>query len=456
MDLSLKSLQVPLPEDIEKLKGHGDFALAQRIIDQRLTQGLPTMLKERLLLEKEILSRIPQEYPYGEKEALALLEEVFSDVTPEDLTRLREEDAADWYYIDGELRFKSDFIANITKTRPAWAARVKNPKDLEDREGNFSLLDATIDAMQQKGKLAYHIHAAMSLRVKPEYYERKKLRVHLPLPIEYAQVKNLKILKISPEPTLISPPQHGSRTVFFEGVYEEDQEFTVEFSFENHVAYTSVDPEALSQLQPRFYTEEQEPHIVFTPYIRSLCEEIIGEETNPLLKARRIYDFVTTKVIYSFVRPYLTMTQIPHYCLTSMKGDCGVLALSFITLCRCAGIPARWQSGLYANPLSIGNHDWAQYYVEPYGWLFADCSFGGAAYRAGNEKRWNFYACHLEPFRIPFASEFQHPLMPEKRFLRHDPYDNQNGEAEYEDHGLISEHLITRSTLLAIRELEVL
>lgn len=453
MDLSLKSLQVPLPEDIEKLKGHGDFSLAIKTIDLRLEEDLPKILIDRLILEKEILNRIQGEYPYGEKEALALLKDVFYDVTEEDLKDLRKEDAADWYYVDGELHFKSDFISNVTKTRPQWAARVKNKEDLKDKEGNFSLLDSTIEKILEKGKLGYTIHAALSMKIKPEFHEMKKLRVHLPLPIEYAQVKNLKILKITPEPRFIGQPLHGQRTVFFEGIYEKDQEFYVEFSFENHVEYNNPEPENVTKIQPKFHTQEQEPHIVFTPYIRALTEEIVGDEKNPLLKVRRIYDFVTTKVVYSFMRPYLTMANIPHYCATSMKGDCGVLALTFITLCRCAGIPARWQSGLYANPLSTGNHDWAQYYIEPYGWLFADCSFGGSAYRAGNEKRWNFYAYNLEPFRMPFSSEFQHPFYPEKMFLRNDPYDNQNGEAEYEDHGLISEHIETKSILISIKEI---
>ena len=147
MDLSLKSLQVPLPEDIQKLKGHGDFSLAIKTIDSRLEEDLPKILIDRLILEKEILNRIQGEYPYEEKKALALLKNVFHDVTEEDLKNLREEDAADWYYVDGELHFKSDFISNITKTRPQWAARVRNQEDLKDKEGNFSLLDGTIERM---------------------------------------------------------------------------------------------------------------------------------------------------------------------------------------------------------------------------------------------------------------------------------------------------------------------
>ena len=65
-------------------------------------------------------------------------------------------------------------------------------------------------------------------------------------------------------------------------------------------------------------------------------------------------------------------------------GRCGIQALLFVTLCRAVDIPARWQSGLYTTPVNVGCHDWAQFYVEPYGWLFADCSFGGSAWRAGS------------------------------------------------------------------------
>ena len=131
---------------------------------------------------------------------------------------------------------------------------------------------------------------------------------------------------------------------------------------------------------------------------------------------------------YSVVRQYGTFSQIPEYVGTSLKGDCGFQALLFITLCRCAGLPARWQSGLYATPYETGCHDWAQYYVAPFGWLFADCSFGGAAYREGDEERRVFYGANLDPYRVPQASEFQHGFCLPEDALREDPYDNQVGE----------------------------
>jgi len=78
--------------------------------------------------------------------------------------------------------------------------------------------------------------------------------------------------------------------------------------------------------------------------------------------------------MYSFVRKYSTIINIPEYAALNFKGDCGIQALLFITLCRCVKIPAKWQSGLAVTPYHVGCHDWAQFYVEPYGWLFADPS----------------------------------------------------------------------------------
>ena len=448
----LQYLSVALPEDIAKLKGCGYFEQARRVIDMRLKKDLPLSLRKRLELEKDVLAKIPPSYPFSYDDAARELTAAFTDFRPEELQRLWEEDAADWIFKEGKPFFKDDIVANLVKTRPELAARVKNPDLLKDKEGNFSLLDGVIAKMREKGELAYRIRIRSALRVKPEFEKiGETIRVHLPLPVEYAQVKDFTLLSTGPAPKHIGAPDYPQRTIYFEEKYERDMEFFVEYEYVNHMRYVDPKPEEALSAQPTFYTEELEPHIVFSPYMMDLTAEVIGDEENPLLRARKIYDFVTSKVMYSFVRPYFAITDIPGYCVTGFKGDCGIQALTFITMCRCAGIPARWQSGLYANPLSIGNHDWAQYYIAPYGWLFADCSFGGAAWRAGATERWNFYASNLEPFRMPACSDFQHEFYPPKAYLRDDPYDNQTGEAEYASGGL---YLPQYETTLKVVEIE--
>ena len=60
--------------------------------------------------------------------------------------------------------------------------------------------------------------------------------------------------------------------------------------------------------------------------------------------ARAFYDYCTVNVVYSYTRSYFTIEQIPEYVALGRRGDCGTMAILFITLCRSAGIPARWQS----------------------------------------------------------------------------------------------------------------
>ena len=183
-----------------------------------------------------------------------------------------------------------------------------------------------------------------------------------------------------------------------------------------------------------------------------LASEIIGKETNPLIKARKIYEYITTHIMYSFVRSYITIDAISEYVASGLKGDCGIQALLFITLCRYAGIPARWQAGLYATPLRVGNHDWAQFYIAPYGWLFADCSFGGSAYRHKDMNRWNYYFGNIDPYRIPLASDFQHEFALSAGNLRNDPYDNQTGEAAVNGKNLFGDEFDAKAEAVAIQK----
>ena len=80
-----------------------------------------------------------------------------------------------------------------------------------------------------------------------------------------------------------------------------------------------------------------------------------------------MYNYITCNLKYSFVRDYASIDSIAEQMALTRKGDCGMQAILFITLCRIAGVPARWQSGLAAEPGAIGEHDWAQCYLPSAG-----------------------------------------------------------------------------------------
>lgn len=453
----LEALFTQLPEDIGRLIAYGDYERAERVIRMRLEKDIPELLRQRLFLELEILKRIPADHPYTWEEAVREGKKAFRDFSEEELSRLLDEGALEWIYLEGKIRVKDDFVANLIKTREELAPRVLCREALEAKWANFRLLDEVIGKMKEAGtvRCRFRIRSTLALHADKER-PGTQIQVQLPVPIEDAQVKAFKLAAVSPDCGRLAPERAAQRTVCFETEHRAGQKYTVEYFFETEMAYWDW-RKALEQEERgcqadggaeaghpagenRFdaYLSEQLPHIRFTPYLKALVQEVAGEEQSPLKKAKRIYDYITTHVMYSFVRSYFTIPQQVEFTALNRKGDCGLQALLFITMCRIAGIPARWQSGLYATPLSIGCHDWAQFYLEPYGWLYADCSFGGAAYRAGELERWEFFFGNLDPYRLPAASCYQADFAWKKQYLRDDPYDNQMGEAEYEDGGLLN------------------
>lgn len=455
----LSFMKIPLPEDVLKLKNYGDYAGAQKMIHYFLEhKEIPKALRKRLEIEQEIIGVMgADEYPYAYAEALEMMTSHLRDFKEEELQYLKEIGAADWIYIDGEVHFQRLFYDNLTQTRPDLAARVIVQNEELEKENAMKqkLLNGNVHYMKEHGGRTVHTRIRATIKAKKEFEEvGRKVSVHLPIPKVYEQVSNVQIHAANPEITFIAPEDAAQRTVYFETELQPNQEFMVEYSFDYHINYVELDPKRVAGEQPDFCLEEQSPHIMFTPYLRELRDELAGDEMNPVILARRFYDFVTTKVMYSFVREYFTIECIPEYCAVNLKGDCGVQALLFITLCRMSGIPARWQSGLYATDYYTGCHDWAQFYVAPYGWVFADLSFGGSAWRAGEIERWNYYFGNLDVFRMPANSEIQKAFVPEKKWLRIDPIDNQRGEFEYEDHGLRFSQVEVSQKLISMEDIE--
>ncbi|WP_326906610.1 transglutaminase-like domain-containing protein [Sedimentibacter sp. MB31-C6] len=447
----LKYLKVNLPEDILKLKCAGYFEETIKFINLRLNKQIPFAMRKRLELEKKIIRTIKGEYPYTFSQALKKMKDNIKDFTEEELITLQEDSQADWILIDGKVRFNDSFFGSLIKTRADLEARLLNKSGDSDDRGEF--LNDNINDIKENKKASYLIHLKSTVKVKDESARIGEIiKVHLPIPIE-CQQSNIKVIRTVPEATFIAPVDYPSRTAYFEVKLQKDQEFSVEYSYETHLKYNDIDFKQVSNEQPNFHTGEFEPHIVFTPYIKELAKEIIGNETNPLLMARKIYDYITQNVNYSYMRAYSTIINIPEYAALNLKGDCGVQALLFITLCRYVGIPAKWQSGLAVTPFHIGPHDWAQFYVAPFGWLFADPSFGGGALRSKNKEKWNFYFSNLDPFRMVANSEFQHNFNPPKKYWRHDPYDNQVGEMEYEDREIRREEFKSQYELIELKKL---
>lgn len=447
--MNFQSLSAPLPQDIESYVASGQWAIARDMIETRLTLDLPEMLRERLIMTRWFLDNLAADYPLNETELLEAIRREIPDYSDDDFRQLRNLGWLDSRRIEGRRMYFEDTVPSLLKANPEFAARAGKPLS-----PSRPLLDEAMAIMKRDGHLNMEMRLTTTLRIKDEAFRPGAWRVHLPIPSPAPQQQDVVVEDVQPKPRHIARESVPQRTAYFEETLSENRPFTATTRYVQRLVYCdplSQDNQRVIYPHAKAPTKEdlepQLPHLAFTPYLTALAKELVGDEVIPVRQAKRFYDFITGKVLYSYVRPYQLIEHGAEYAAVNLRGDCGIQALLFIALCRITGIPARWQSGLYAAPGDEGSHDWAWFYTETWGWLPADCSFGGAGRRGGNAERREFYFGNLDPYRAVFNHAYMGAFEPEQTYVRHDPYDNQRGEVENDERGLLGSEYTTKHSV---------
>ena len=446
---AFRYLHIGVPDDIARLQGIGAFEEAIRRIDEKLEGELPRAMRQSLIAHREILRRLPLDYPYTRQTAVAYAASILPGFDGEELDALERAGRIDWIAYAGEPRYSASFLDTLCKTDPAFAARAGSAwGGGVDAAHIGSVRREIIGRMKAAGSLRLTFGVRETLRLREDLFRPgMRLRAYLPLPCASEGQGGITVK--APDAVHISTPSAAQPVAFFEQTLQENRDFTAEYQLTRQAQYVDLASLTPSADQPYFDLEEQLPHIAFTPYLRILAEELTEGLTNPLDKARRFYDYVTTNVRYSYMRSYFCLESISDGCARNLVGDCGVQVLMFVTLCRCVGIPAVFHGGWRAGLRSYNGredwqrglrecmcHDWAQFYIAPVGWLFADPAYGGAAWRAGDETAWNFNFGNADPLRVVTNTGYQAGFDAPENFFRIDPYDSQCGEMETEERGL--------------------
>ena len=432
-----------LPADIARRRDMGDLAGALRLIDARLSSGVQPLLAPRLEAERLRLTRLPYDYPYTRPEAVALVRAEWPGFTEAQFDALLDGGRIDWRMVDGELRVHREFLESLRIYPKEAPGLVHEAVDNAER-------DAVLARMEREGSLTARITLKASIRALVPV-AGQEVQAWLPLPAACPQQSNIELLDCTPG-GVAAPEYAPQRTMWWKtnGVGE----FSVTYRYLFRAEYTAPMSLSLELAQPDFDLEEQPPHIVFTPYLRALAAQLTEGITSPAEKAKRIYDYVTLNVRYHFQPSYFVHESIAENCARSRRGDCGIMALTFITLCRIAGIPARWESGFAVAPGDAGCHDWARFYVAPKGWMYADCSYGASMARRGDEVLRRHYFGSLDTGRMVANSAFEAPFDPPMLGFRSDPYDNQSGEMEADGVGLYGDDTVTTKEVLKFEEVE--
>ena len=173
------------------------------------------------------------------------------------------------------------------------------------------------------------------------------IRCWLPFPrADVPRQKDVKLISTSLPEYKLSPEKYAHSTLYMEqaAIAGEPTTFSETFEYTTCGEWHKIDA---AEIQPydtksklyKEYTAEREKHIIFTPQMRALAKQIVGEESNPYLQAKRIFRWVNDNFPWASAREYSTIENIPEYVVENGHGDCGQVTLLFMTLCRICGIP---------------------------------------------------------------------------------------------------------------------
>jgi len=451
------------------LEANGRFQEAAEVLRRVLkAENTSPANKKEWEFELDRLERIKKDYPYTKAELFSELKKSVKDLTVAEFEQWISEGRFDVREIDGERRFMGSSVSNLFFRYPELNPRRLPPKDTtkHDRMVWETCIAIKQAALSEKTPyvLPKRFHTTMTVTAKANAApEGEIIRAWLPIPRSYPFQTDFKLLKTSSEPKHMDDEQSPIRALYLEQPDHKGKPtvFEIEYEYTMHGVWFDVKPDAVMPLTPSLspsdaarvsagrvrgglseaelkeFTSEA-PHVVFTPEMRALSEQIAGGETNPARKAKKFHDWIAENIKYSYALEYSTIRNISDYCRAKGYGDCGQEALLFITLCRLNGIPARWQSGWNTFPGAKTIHDWCEIYLEPYGWIPVDNYKGIWAMQYAftltpEQKREvrDFYFGGLDYYRMAANSDHNQQLTPPKKSFRSDDVDFQRSELEW-------------------------
>ena len=443
---------------IESLQESGKLEQADALVRQVLeTQRSRLTARQQRQLEYEFerSRRIRKDYPLSCDALMTSLTQGVKDFAIDEFERWESAGRFDVKQIDGQKRYFESSRSNLFFRYPDINARRMPPPNRDFEKRRLAHVRDVKAAYARRGQflgLPLRRRLQMTISVKAGIVpEGQTIRCWMPYPQQFSAQSGVQLLSSEPAVKWIDREDAPMRSLYFEApsAGAAPTLFRAEYLQTGFARYQPVDAGRIDTAattqwpQYTYFIRQQPPHVVFDEKIRNLAEKIAEGESNPYLRARRYYDWISRNTKYSYAREYSTLHNISRYVLEQRYGDCGQHALLFISLCRAGGVPARWQSGWTVRPTRVGLHDWAEIFVEPYGWLPVDVDYAVAIthdYQLLNSQEKqeliDFYFGGIDAHRLIINREHGMPLYPPKTFPRSDDVDFQRGELETDEGNL--------------------
>ena len=432
-------------KDINQLVQSGEFAKATEMIDQKLaSENLSSGEIFELQFEKERMDRIRKDFNKSAENVLQFVNKYYPAAKEKDLEKWENDGSLEFKIVDGQKWYFERAASNLFRINRD-AKKQKEKVDGYQKDGLDVFLEDYIPKALDESANSHEnlvkpvvLNLNYTVTVNPEAVPQGEvIRCWLPFPREGHQRQvDIKLLGINSDEYVIADNNNQQRTVYVEKVAQKDQPtiFHMVLEVAMFAEINFIEPNRIKSYNKKSglyktYTAERAPHIVFTDEIKNLSEEIVGDETNPYLIAKKIFTWISKNIPWADTREYSTIDNISDYCISRMHGDCGIKTLLFMTLCRYNGIPAKWQSGWMLHPGEVNLHDWSEIYLEGYGWVPVDQSFGLVDSEVEAEKY--FFLGSTDSYHLIINDDYSRPFFPAKIFPRSETVDFQRGELEW-------------------------
>ncbi len=436
-------------ESMRERKEAGEFSSVHQRIEEYLNE-YPQLDKDRvreLQTIVDIMERIDFDFSLTREELLDTLDNEIELFEPEELEQWKEKGLIQSKVIDDTTYFFRKTIPNIFFRSREIRARRKTPAS----ELPLALVESSqevISAYKNEYNY-YHLPITRVIRltntIDKELETADSMEVWQPFPLELPYQSSIEFFEYSPGLQYSAPTSNPVRNLYFTRRFwnSGEESFSATYRLIQRARYKKVDSERIEPLpDPKpaiaFYLEEKMPHIQYEEPIRNTVDEIVEDENNPYYMARRIYDWFEDEIIFSYSPDYATIDNLSRQVYDDGYGDSVQISLLFMTMCRYAGIPARWQGGWLIYSEYKEPHAWVELFLPPYGWLPVDPSVP-AIFNATSHPEVSsddivtaidFYFGSMDRHRLVFSRSFDYTLYPSKSGKRTDPVAFFEGEIE--------------------------
>ena len=220
----------------------------------------------------------------------------------------------------------------------------------------------------------------------PEGAQSVRVWFAMPQDDEWTTISELSINSSLPVRETVD--DHGNRMLYAElsGAAGQTLSISEAFTLERQEIVGNVDPsraKPLSANEAAKFARElgENTWIKITPEIRKIAAEVVGTEKNPVLAARKLYDWTLDNIEYWVKTPATrkaSATGSSEHCLTTKTGNCTDFHSLWAALARASGIPTRIVYGSIFKPALDGQdkdgsyHCWPEFYASGLGWVSHD------------------------------------------------------------------------------------